>query len=52
MKGFDAAQRAWENQLPPEWDDDEECEHRWFKKGSVNGADFYKCRKCGIVEEM
>jgi hypothetical protein len=49
MKGFNAAQKAHDNQLPPEYYEDEEgdCVHRWKHLGTAkDGTSFYRCSRC------
>lgn len=53
--GYLAAQRAYDAQLPPDYDERELCEegqHKWrAKKQSVDGdITLYKCRVCGVEE--
>lgn len=52
-RSYMKAQRAYDNQMPPE-DDDEPCRHKWRKipGEAPDGTRFVKCTKCGKVEEL
>ena len=46
--GFDKAQRAYDNMLPPEWDDDEEDDMTIEKKAQMDAderADIWRDRE-------
>lgn len=54
-RSFRRAQRMYDAQMPPE--DPEPCEetgHDWKRLPgrAADGAQFAKCRKCGLVEEV
>lgn len=52
MKGYAAAQAAYDAQTPEEYIDPEECDHVWRYLGEADGDCFYKCRICGMEGEQ
>jgi len=59
MNNFKQAQRAYDNQLPDDYDNDDPdssvvCKHKWVVVKSVESKgetlNQYKCSKCGAID--